>query len=97
MCWWPHLAQPATCPPSASVRQASIADITLSWVRPTCPARARRHAGPWARKMSAISSRGRGTRPEGYSRLRRRVVSCTVFSASKGLTVSRIVFVATWV
>lgn len=35
MCRWPHPAQPATCPPSASVRQASIADITLSWPRLT--------------------------------------------------------------
>jgi predicted amidohydrolase len=26
---WPHLSQRATCPPSAAVRQFSIADITL--------------------------------------------------------------------
>ena len=53
---WPHLVQAATCPPRASVRQVSIADMTLSWIRLTCPALARRHAGPYLRKMSAISS-----------------------------------------
>ncbi len=57
---WLHLAQAATCPPSVSVRQASIADITLSWLRLTCPALARRHAGPCLRNMSAISSLSRG-------------------------------------
>jgi hypothetical protein len=106
----PHLARPATCPPSASVRQASIADITLSWERLTCPvdrqsfarkrregALARRHAGPWARKMSAISSFGRFTGHDHYSNPRRRVSSCNSFICSKGLTVPRIVLVATWV
>jgi hypothetical protein len=48
--------------PSDAVRQLSIADITLSWPRLTWPALARRHAAPWPRKMSAISSDGRGTR-----------------------------------
>jgi hypothetical protein len=76
------LAQPATCPPSASVRQASIADITLSWVRLTCPALACRHAGPWARKMSAISSLGRGTPAPGHSRLRFAGWSCSLASIS---------------
>ena len=70
MWWWPHLAHPATCPPSASVRQASIADITFSWPRLTWPALARRHAGPYRRKMSAISNRGRGTHPGHYSKPR---------------------------
>jgi hypothetical protein len=44
------------------VRQLSIADITLSWPRLTWPALARRHVGPWPRKMSATSSDGRDTR-----------------------------------
>src|ERR1700720_950962 len=57
-----HFSQRATWPPSAAVRQFSIADITLSWPRLTWPALARRHAGPWPRKMSATSSDGRDTR-----------------------------------
>ena len=44
------------------MRQLSIADITLSWPRLTWPALARRHAGPWPRKISATSSAGRDTR-----------------------------------
>ena len=56
---WAQSSQRATCPPSAAVRQFSIADITLSWPRLTWPALARRHAGPWPRKMSATSSVGR--------------------------------------
>src|SRR5919205_195119 len=56
---WPHASQPSTWPPSTAVRQASIADITLSWSRPTWPACAARQAGPWRRKMSATSSAGR--------------------------------------
>src|SRR6266851_2826167 len=55
-------SQRATWPPSAAVRQFSIADITLSWPRLTWPALARRHAGPWPRKISATSSDGRNTR-----------------------------------
>src|SRR5229473_3984313 len=57
-----HFSQRATWPPRAAVRQFSIADITLSWPRLTWPALARRHAGPWPRKMSATSSDGRDTR-----------------------------------
>src|ERR1700704_4393021 len=56
-----HFSQRATCPPSAAVRQFSIADITFSWPRLTWPALARRHAGPWPRKMSATSRDGRDT------------------------------------
>lgn len=48
----------------------SMADITFSWVRLTCPALARRHAGPYRRKMSAISSLDRVTPGDGHSRLR---------------------------
>jgi hypothetical protein len=40
------------------VRQLSIAGITFNWPRLTWPALARRHAGPWSRKMSATSSDG---------------------------------------
>jgi len=37
---WPHFSfsQRMTWPPSAAVRQRSIADITLSWPRLTWPA-----------------------------------------------------------
>src|SRR5271169_4962198 len=53
----------STCPPSAAVRQVSIADMTFSWPSLTWPTLALRHAGPWARKTSATSRRGRATRP----------------------------------
>ena len=43
---WPQSWQASICPPRAAVRQASIAAITLSWPRLTCPAWARRHADP---------------------------------------------------
>ena len=58
---WAHLSfsQRATWPPSAAVRQRSIARITFIWPRLTCPALARRHAAPWSRKISATSSAGR--------------------------------------
>ena len=52
-------SQRATWPPSAAVRQRSMADITFSWSRLTCPALALRHAAPWSRKISATSSAGR--------------------------------------
>src|SRR5512145_2153832 len=56
---WSHFSQRATWPPSAAVRQRSIADITFSWPRLRWPAWARRQAGPWARKMSATSGETR--------------------------------------
>ena len=56
-----HFSQRSTCPPSAAVRQRSMADITFNWPRLTCPALAERHAAPWSRKMSATSSLGRDT------------------------------------
>src|SRR5229473_400532 len=55
-----HFSQRATCPPRAAVRQLSIAEMTFNWPRLTWPALARRHAGPWARKISATSIGGRG-------------------------------------
>ena len=66
---WPHasLSQRATWPPSAAVRQRSMADITFSWSRLTCPALALRHAAPWSRKLSATSNAGRGTAVGGYA------------------------------
>src|SRR3954452_17813962 len=51
--------QCATWPPSAAVRQRSIAAMTLSWPRLTWPAWAVRQAAPWSRKMSATSRAGR--------------------------------------
>src|SRR5215472_10077191 len=35
---WAHCSQRSICPPSAAVRQRSIADMTLSWPRLTWPA-----------------------------------------------------------
>ena len=57
---WAHSSQRSTCPPSAAVRQRSIADMTLSWPRLTWPAWDVRQAGPRWRKMSATSTVGRG-------------------------------------
>jgi hypothetical protein len=58
--------QRATCPPSAAVRQLSIADNTLSWPRLTWPALASRQAEPWPRKISATSKAGgHGSRASG--------------------------------
>src|SRR5499425_1589765 len=44
-----QFSQRATWPPSAIVRQRSMADITFIWSRLTCPAFALRHAAPWSR------------------------------------------------
>src|SRR5580704_13701515 len=46
-----------------------MADMTFNWPRLTWPVLAWRHAGPWARKISATSSGGRG---KGSRVLRRR-------------------------
>jgi len=54
-----HFSQRSTWPPSAAVRQRSIAVITFNCSRLTCPALAERHAAPWSRKISATSSFGR--------------------------------------
>src|SRR3984893_3316940 len=63
-------SQRATCPPSATVRQRSIALMTFIWSRLTWPALARRHAVPWSRKISATSRAGRDMAGRS-SRLRR--------------------------
>ena len=54
-------------PPSAAVRQRSMALITFSWSRLTWPALALRHAAPWSRKISATSNAGRDTAVDGYA------------------------------
>src|ERR1700730_12701847 len=43
---WVQPSQRATCPPSATVRQRSIALMTFIWSTLTWPALARRHAAP---------------------------------------------------
>src|SRR5208282_294466 len=60
---WPHAAfsQRATWPPSATVRQRSIALITFNWSRLTWPRLVSRQAGPCSRRMSASSRTGRTT------------------------------------
>ena len=62
-----HFSQRATCPPSAAVRQRSIAFITFIWSRLTWLALALRHAAPWSRKISATSSAGRDTAADRYA------------------------------
>ena len=52
-------SQRSTCPPSAAVRQRSIADMSWRWPRLTWPAWDARQAGPRRRKMSATSTAGR--------------------------------------
>ena len=61
VCGQASFSQRATWPPSAAVRQRSIALITFSWSRLTCPRLASRQAGPWSRKISATSRVGRPT------------------------------------
>jgi hypothetical protein len=62
-----QFSQRSTCPPSAAVRQRSIADMTFNWSRLTCPALAERHAAPWLRKISATSSFGRNIAAGDYA------------------------------
>jgi hypothetical protein len=86
-------SQRATWPPSAAVRQLSIADITLSWPRLTWPALALRHAGPWRRKISATSKAGRDT--SAARQLGGQLPLSFTAICSSGLMTSRIVLVAT--
>ena len=58
---WAQSSQRATCPPSAAVRQRSMALITFSCSRLTWPVLALRHAAPWSQKISATSNAGRDT------------------------------------
>src|SRR5215469_8648146 len=62
------LASQATCPPSAAVRQRSIALITFSCSRLMWPRLASRQAGPWSRKISATSRPDRAMQA-GYAAL----------------------------
>jgi hypothetical protein len=65
---WAQFSQRSTWPPSAAVRQRSIADITFNWSRLMCPALAERHAAPWSQKISATSSFGRDIAAGGLGR-----------------------------
>jgi hypothetical protein len=56
-----HFSQRSTRPPSAAVRQRSMADTHLQLIEAGVTALAERHAAPWARKISATSSFGRDT------------------------------------
>ncbi len=86
-------SQRATCPPSAAVRQFSIAAIAFNWPRLTWPALALRQAGPWARKISATSKTGRATRSRRYAG--GSFLPGIKLSCSSGLVTSRIVLTAT--
>src|SRR5213078_2454565 len=88
-----HVSQRAICPPRAAVRQLSIADITFNWPRLTWPALALRHAGPWSRKISAISEAGRAMIVVAYAGGFFSDVSGV--SRSNGLMTARITLVAT--
>jgi hypothetical protein len=81
-----------TCPPSAAVRQLSIARITLSWSRLTWPRLASRQAGPWSRKISATSSDGLPTTAARYAG----GPSFVRVRLSSGLVTVRSRLVATW-
>ena len=83
MCVCAQFSQRATWPPSAAVRQLSMADMTFSWPRLTWPALALRHAGPWARKISATSSDGRAPRRRGLGGRRR--LLCEVLQRARDL------------
>src|SRR5882724_11188669 len=58
VCAHVSFSQRPTWPPSAAVRQRSIADMTFIWPRLTWPALAWHHAAPWSRKIAATSSNG---------------------------------------
>src|SRR5437763_4138905 len=100
-----HFSQRATWPPSAAVRQRSMADITFNWSRLTWPALAERHAVPWSRKISATSSAGRDTVGGGYAGGCSSLLLSAGFlgflrfgrdSRSSGLSTAAILPVATW-
>ncbi len=86
-------SQRMTWPPRATVRQLSIADITFNWPRLTWPALALRQAGPWSRKISAISEAGRAMIAVAYAGGFFSDVSGV--SRSNGLMTARITLVAT--
>ena len=88
-------SQRSTWPPSAAVRQVSIADMTFSWPRLTWPALALRHAAPWARKTSATSRLDPGAAPCGLSQAGGDRFARLTPSRSSGLLMSRTVLTAT--
>src|ERR1051326_5595812 len=55
----PQSSHRSTWPPSAAVRQTSMAAMTRRWSGESRPPCAARNASPWRRKMSATSSAGR--------------------------------------
>ena len=57
-CVWAQFSQRSTWPPSAAVRQTSIAVITRRWLRLRRALLAARQAAPWRWKTSATSSFG---------------------------------------
>ena len=93
MCSWAQSAHCATCPPSAAVRQRSIALITLSWVRLMCPAFSARQTAPWARKISATSNDGNGM--VAYEDLGLFFFPLLPFRSSNGLSTAAVIPVAT--
>src|SRR5271167_716594 len=101
MASWAQFSQRTTWPPSAAVRQFSIADITFNWPRLTWPALASRQAGPWPRKISATSRARRATRSGrqagalGSAGLLAGILARFKPSRSSGLVTSRIVLTAT--
>ena len=86
---WAHSLQRSTWPPNATVRQRSIADMTLSWPRLTWPAWG--HAEP-ARgggrcpppRPLAVTTAAR--QPDGFT---------SVSNTSRGLVTSPIALMAT--
>ena len=88
-----HVSQRATWPPSAAVRQRSIADITFSWPRLTWPRLASRQAAPWSRKISATSRAGRDTSAVRYFGGSSFLFFLVIWSS--GLTTLEIISVAT--
>ena len=69
------------------------ADITFNWSRLTWPALARRHAGPWSRKISATSKAGRSTRAA--RQVGGRISLSLTAMCSSGLITALMVLVAT--
>lgn len=69
--------------PAERISTASFyCHITLSWLRLICPVLARRHAGPYLRKISAISSVDLGTRAR---TLFQSPLQCLILQASEHL------------
>jgi hypothetical protein len=93
MCSCAQSSQRATCPPSAAVRQRSIALITLNWFRLMCPALAARQAAPWSRKISATSNDEPGM--AAYEGLALPFLRLIPFKSSSGLSTAAIIPVAT--